>query len=144
MKFDEKIKSVMTVNYFAYGSNINQEQMTNRCPSSVHIGKAVLNDFKLTFCGYSRKWNGSVANVTESKGDSVVGRLWQVSKSDLEVLDIFEGHPKKYVRTFNEDLQAYIYIKQSDLSIGPPSSEYLNTINIGLSQIGEEPITTNN
>lgn len=33
--------------YFAYGSNLNVEQMKGRCPDSIGISPAVLNGWKL-------------------------------------------------------------------------------------------------
>ena len=35
--------------YIAYGSNINLEQMANRCPNSKVIGKEMLKGYELEF-----------------------------------------------------------------------------------------------
>ena len=37
--------------YIAYGSNINLEQMANRCPNSKVIGKEMLKGYELEFRG---------------------------------------------------------------------------------------------
>jgi hypothetical protein len=36
--------------YIAYGSNINLEQMANRCPNSKVIGKEMLKGYELPLC----------------------------------------------------------------------------------------------
>ena len=37
--------------YFAYGSNINLEQMAVRCPAAQVVGPAVLDGYELLFRG---------------------------------------------------------------------------------------------
>lgn len=37
--------------YIAYGSNINLEQMSNRCPNSKVVGKEMLKGYELEFRG---------------------------------------------------------------------------------------------
>ncbi|HIS18262.1 MAG TPA: gamma-glutamylcyclotransferase, partial [Candidatus Coprovivens excrementavium] len=37
--------------YFAYGSNLNIEEMNKRCPSSNILGSTILKDYKLVFKG---------------------------------------------------------------------------------------------
>ena len=37
--------------YIAYGSNINLEQMANRCPNSKVVGKEMLKGYELEFRG---------------------------------------------------------------------------------------------
>lgn len=40
--------------YFAYGSNINLEQMAVRCPAAQVVGPAVLDGYELLFRGNRR------------------------------------------------------------------------------------------
>ena len=40
--------------YFAYGSNINLEQMAIRCPAAQVVGPAVLDGYELLFRGNRR------------------------------------------------------------------------------------------
>lgn len=40
--------------YFAYGSNINLEQMAVRCPAALMVGPAVLDGYELLFRGNRR------------------------------------------------------------------------------------------
>lgn len=37
--------------YIAYGSNMSRVQMMHRCPNSTVLGKGILKDFELNFCG---------------------------------------------------------------------------------------------
>ena len=46
--------------YFAYGSNINLEQMNWRCPEAEVFGAAVLEGYELLFRGNSSRGGGAV------------------------------------------------------------------------------------
>ena len=52
-----------TTRYFAFGSNLDQEQMRARCPSAKLLGPAVLPGHALAFAGYSHRWGGAVATA---------------------------------------------------------------------------------
>jgi gamma-glutamylcyclotransferase (GGCT)/AIG2-like uncharacterized protein YtfP len=76
--------------YFAYGSNMDKEQMKLRCPDAICKGTAVLPDYKLTERRY--------ADIDESEGGAVSGLLWSISEADLKALDRYEGWPNLYER----------------------------------------------
>lgn len=76
--------------YFAYGSNLNINQMKRRCPDAVEISPAVLSGWKLVERTY--------ADIEESPGDCVNGALYQISENDLAALDRYEGFPDCYTR----------------------------------------------
>ncbi len=40
--------------YFAYGSNINLEQMEYRCPAAKAVGPVILENYELLFRGNTR------------------------------------------------------------------------------------------
>src|SRR5436309_7522291 len=44
--------------YFAYGSNLDPEQMSARCPSHRVIGLAELKEHRLVFPLFSPRWGG--------------------------------------------------------------------------------------
>ena len=44
-----------TVLYFAYGSNLDEGQMLERCPGAKTMGHATLPNHALTFGGFSHK-----------------------------------------------------------------------------------------
>ena len=71
--------------YFAYGSNMDENQMAQRCPDSVLVGKAVLKDY--AFCLDSE----GVATIIPRRGSAVEGLVWNISPADEHRLDIREG-----------------------------------------------------
>ena len=52
--------------YFAYGSNMNHEQMKKRCPSGKFITRALLSGYKYVYDGYSSSGKGAVSNIIKS------------------------------------------------------------------------------
>lgn len=76
--------------YFAYGSNLNVQQMLQRCPDAIALGPAVLPGWRLVFRG--------VADVEQSVRSKVRGAVWLVSDRDLRALDRYEGFPHLYGR----------------------------------------------
>ena len=71
--------------YFAYGSNMDTEQMRWRCPDAKCIDTAVLHGWKFALdeVGY--------ATVVPAAGVSVPGLLWMLSDADEAELDVYEG-----------------------------------------------------
>ena len=65
--------------YFAFGSNLDPEQMRERCPAHRQIGVAVLRDHKLVFPIFSESWGGGVASLQLSHGNDVWGVLHELS-----------------------------------------------------------------
>lgn len=80
--------------YFAYGSNINLDQMAYRCPDAEVVGPVVLEDYELLFRG-NAKGNG-VATISIQKGQKVHGLLWKITPECEQSLDIYEGYPRLY------------------------------------------------
>ena len=80
--------------YFAYGSNINLEQMACRCPAAEVVGSAVLDGYELLFRG-NRSGYG-VATVEPLSGSQVSGLLWKLTPECERSLDIYEGYPRLY------------------------------------------------
>lgn len=87
-----------TVLYFAYGSNLDEGQMLERCPGAKTMGHATLPNHALTFGGFSHKWSGAVASVRRAPGEQVDGVLYRLPADELATLDRLEGHPHAYVR----------------------------------------------
>ncbi len=77
--------------YFAYGSNLDAEQMRKRCPSSQPVERARLDDHRLDFTHWSRRWQGGTADVVREPGATVWGVLYRLHVHDLEFLDRFES-----------------------------------------------------
>ena len=84
--------------YFAYGSNMNYNQMLERCPNAKYFGKGFLPDYTLAFTRNSRNWESAVADILVSPGDDVWGIIYTLSNEDRMKLDACEGHPTIYKR----------------------------------------------
>lgn len=120
------------VSYFAYGSNQDETQMKERCPSAELVGKFVLKNYKLSYSIYSPKRKCGCADVIKSDGDEVWGLVYKITTEDLIKLDGFEAHPIKYKRfTTNVEneqgeqktVELYEVVEKSKEQI-PPSREY--------------------
>lgn len=126
-----------TVDYFAFGSNMDEIQMKDRCPSAKGGRFVSLRGYSLTFCGFSTRWGGAVATIRPDSKGVVWGRVWTMSWADLRRLDGFEGHPFAYRRTLtalDDGSQAMVYIKPVENNLGAPSEEYFRTIARGYQQ----------
>jgi gamma-glutamylcyclotransferase (GGCT)/AIG2-like uncharacterized protein YtfP len=77
--------------YFAYGSNLDPDQMHQRCPEHRVVGTAVLHDHKLVFPLYSEDWGGGVASLQLSHGNDVWGVTYELGEESLRLLDECEG-----------------------------------------------------
>ena len=88
---------------FAYGSNLDLIQMKGRCPSSKIISKGSLANYRLDFNRYSSGWGGGVADVIPVKGSEVWGLVFELSDTDMDSLDFYEGcykdRPSLYERS---------------------------------------------
>ena len=80
--------------YFAYGSNLDLSQMKRRCPEYRLISKGSLSGYSLTFNRFSNGWGGGVADVIQDQDSKVWGLVFEISDSDLERLDRYEGYHK--------------------------------------------------
>lgn len=121
----------MTFRYFAYGSNMNAEQMARRCPSARLVAPARLEGFRLAFTRYSERWGAGVADVVPDLGFEVWGLLYELGEDDLVALDRCEGHPTHYVRgelgvaVAGEPVQAQVYTVREKDDFHPPAAQYL-------------------
>lgn len=132
--------------YFAYGSNLDPEQMARRCPGHVVVGLAELRDHRLTFPLTSHSWGGGVASVGVAHGDSVWGVVYELSADAVAALDEYEGYkgpgdqhnmydrdtvPVRLERaddgSFPRRLHALVYVARP-ANPAPPSRRYLDAV----------------
>ncbi len=76
--------------YFAYGSNINLEQMKRRCPDARPIAPVMLRDYELSFRG------SGVATIIPKRGATAHGLMWDLTPECEQALDIYEAYPRLY------------------------------------------------
>jgi len=77
--------------YFAYGSNMDPVQMSERCPGGAALGAARLDGWRLTFTRDSPAWGGGVGHIERAPEDVVWGVLWDLTTEHLNALDEYEG-----------------------------------------------------
>ncbi len=118
--------------YFAYGSNMWNAQMMERCPESRKTGRGFLADHRwiITARGY--------ASVVASPGDIVEGVLFEISAEDEKALDEKEGvakgnYFKAELRVIHKggEVMALVYMDPV-VEEGAPKDEYIRRINAGL------------
>jgi len=95
--------------YFAYGSNMDVDQMADRCPSAEIVGVCRLDGHR--FLINSR----GVATLIPDAAGYALGILWDLPPEDEQYLDEYEGVPTYYqkhlvtVEAGREAIQALIY-----------------------------------
>lgn len=128
--------------YIAYGSNLNVEQMLQRCPDAIAIGSSSIGEYRLVFRGNSRS---GVANIEPFKGARVPVGIWSISPSDEESLDWYEGYPRLYVKkeftlsVRGKKVEGMAYIMTPGHKITAPMQSYLDTILEGYKNFGFDP-----
>ena len=78
--------------YFAYGSNLDLEQMAQRCPDAEIVGPVRLENYELCFRG------SGFATVAPKKGSTVHGLVWKITPNCEQSLDRYEGYPRHYTK----------------------------------------------
>jgi gamma-glutamylcyclotransferase (GGCT)/AIG2-like uncharacterized protein YtfP len=129
--------------YFAYGSNLNPGQMTQRCPGHRTLAVARLTGHRLVFPRFSPSRRCASASVEPSPGDAVWGVVYQLAPDDIPVLHYHEGYDSERPMDENrhdlrevsvvrmdgsERIRAVTYVAVGDGTTELPSAEYLDTI----------------
>ncbi len=129
--------------YFAYGSNINLDQMARRCPKAEVICPVTLNGYRLLFRGGYP--NNGVATITPSSMHQVKGLLWKLTPECEQSLDHYEGFPhfygKENVTVMDKagntyTVMAYIMTREYEREPAYPSISYYTGIAQGYEQNG--------
>ena len=110
--------------YFAYGANINIDDMAYRCPKAEPVGAFELYDWQLEM--YSH------ATIELCKNSSVHGVLWSITPDCEASLDAFEGFPTYYTKRFcsQNGYRFFFYVMEKHRT-GTPSQGYINRISDG-------------
>ena len=125
--------------YFAYGSNINLEQMAHRCPDAQIVGPVTLENYELQFRG------SGFATVAPKKGSTVHGLVWKITPNCEQSLDRYEGYPRHYTKetmtvkdAAGAELPVMVYIMAEPYCRQPalPSPYYYRVIQRGFEANG--------
>lgn len=122
--------------YFAYGSNINLDQMDYRCPDATVIGPVALENYELLFR------RGGFATIAPCEGGKVHGLLWSITPECERSLDRYEGYPRFYDKRMvtvrdgeGRSLSVMVYIMDERFREPMlPSTSYYNGILEGYRQ----------
>ncbi len=124
--------------YFAYGSNMNFDQMHVRCSGAIFSGPARLNNWEyyINSDGY--------AGIYQSDSNKVHGCLWQLKDEHLDALDKYEAVDQGYYDRRTIDIldekesvkrNAIVYISNNS-KFGTPTSNYQDAVIEGAVQVG--------
>ena len=84
--------ALMSIAYFAYGSNMASHRLLQRLPGARHVEVGILTGHQLRFhkndSGLSGKCN---IEFTDDHRDEVYGVVYQISNEDKRTLDRIEG-----------------------------------------------------
>ena len=120
--------------YFAYGSNMNWQQMQRRCPSSQFFCLARLPGYHFAIARHSRLRRCGTANIFPRADREVWGIVYEVSDSDLLILDSFEdGYRREKVFVFRDgesrgSIEVLTYIAEKEDNAPLPNPEYKRLI----------------
>jgi hypothetical protein len=91
--------------YFAYGSNMDEKELTTYIQRKGGDSSAVsnprwarLDDWRLVFNHFSHNRRAGAANIERAEGQCVEGILWDATEEALDVIDCKEGRPGNYER----------------------------------------------
>lgn len=120
----------MSMLYFAYGWNMDAEQMEDRCSGAKKVGKGILRGYKFDIDEVG------VATVTPQDGSVVEGVLWEITPDHRDSLDIHEGINSNCYRQSwlpveddnNETTYALIYISERPKNSGKRRDGYLERV----------------
>ncbi len=115
--------------YFAYGSNMVEPQMTERCPGARLIGPGTLRGYRFLINSHG------YATIQPAPSAAVHGLLWRLTPADEASLDRYEGvRPGLYRKVEMEigtpgapPVRAFLYVG-TDSVPGAPRPGYLDAI----------------
>lgn len=125
----------MYKHYIAYGSNLNIEQMAQRCKTARLLCTGFIEDWTLRF----RYLNGpAYATIIPEAGAKVPVAIWEIDKLCEQALDIYEDFPQMYDKKEIEAISAdgnsftgMVYIMNENSVPGTPSDQYIQSISQG-------------
>lgn len=130
--------------YIAYGSNLNIEQMSHRCPTARIVGTSEVPDYELLFKGSK---TGSYLTIEPKKGSKVPVAVWEVTPADERSLDRYEGFPTSYYKKSmvlpvkridgrTTKTEVFVYIMHEDRNLGLPHWFYVKICKEGYEAFG--------
>lgn len=132
--------------YFAYGSNLDEDDMIKWCKENGFDMPKLLNpvpfrleNYKLDFTRKSINRKGGVADIIFSPGDFCYGVVFDVTQRDLDIIDEKEGVRSRSYQQIMLPNGAITYEVVNKKSYVKPSSEYVDLIIKGAIRYGLPP-----
>ena len=126
--------------YFAYGSNLIFERITERLGKVKFLGAASIENWCLRFNKLGKDGSGK-CNIIESEGEFVYGVLYQISLRQKEKLDEFERGYKTICLQIPllGNCFSYTAIEIADDRVYAPYDWYRELVLIGANRYGFPP-----
>lgn len=77
--------------YFAYGSNMNEDELINEKVTILEGKKVLLRNYKIALARNSEKRKGGVLDIIPSEEESVEGVLYNIPDEDITKINKKEG-----------------------------------------------------
>jgi len=83
---------LMSIAYFAYGSNMASQRLWRRLPGARHVEVGILRGHQLSFRKNDSGLSGKCdIELTDNHRDEVIGVVYEISIDDKKTLDRIEG-----------------------------------------------------
>ncbi|WP_031336569.1 gamma-glutamylcyclotransferase family protein [Rhodopseudomonas sp. B29] len=128
--------------HFAYGADMNPEQIAERCSGAKVVAVARLPDYALSFHGQSQVWDGGEEAAVPRPGCHLYGVVYRLSPSDADRLDAAQGvrlngtggyfhYPADVIGLDGNRWNVVLHKKDVLREFRSPSREYLDFIVAG-------------
>ncbi len=130
----------------AYGSNLNEARMRQRCPGAEAFGTSVIIGYRMLF---KQSMTGAYATIEQDANNCVPVLIYRMTVADEARLDRFEGYPKYYYkrefflpvwnlkgRRLKKRRTCIAYIMHEHRLLGEPSMDYFRLLDDGYDRWG--------
>lgn len=130
------LSSKKSVLYFAYGANMNAQQIAARCTKPKFVAAARLPDHAIGFFGHSERWDGGEETLVPKAGSDLYGVVYELSPSAFDRLDAWQSvkldgtgryfhTPAEVIGLDGAVYSVLLYKKAERGRPRPPSADYL-------------------
>lgn len=130
----------------AYGSNLNEARMRQRCPGAEVFGTSVIVGYRMLF---KQSMTGAYATIEQDANSCVPVLIYRMTAADEARLDRFEGYPKYYYKRefflpvwnlkghrLKKRRTCIAYIMHEHRLLGEPSTDYFRLLDDGYDRRG--------
>ena len=131
--------------YFAYGSMMDRERLTELCPEAKPVSAARIPHHAVAFTGHSSEWGGGTATIALKVGSNLWGALYEIDPGSSALLagsHTADGYVWSWTAVETSDgaqVHAGLLVKIRDLEPTAPSPDYLAAMKEGYKQWGLDP-----